>query len=120
MFKAIRTNNNFLLCKEFKKKLLSNPDIYKYIIIIIDKKVKRLIVIVYNTNIISNKINDKPKQINLLDLSTDILNIIGDFVKKDNLKREKNNLKRGREEIENVEQIINEKKIDLVIVFAIK
>jgi hypothetical protein len=25
--KAIRTNNNFLLCKEFKKKLYSNPDI---------------------------------------------------------------------------------------------
>ena len=28
--------------------------------------------------------DDKPKQINLLDLNKDILNIIGDFVKKDN------------------------------------
>ena len=30
--------------------------------------------------------DDKPKQINLLDLNKDILNIIGDFVKKDNKK----------------------------------
>ena len=43
-------------------------------------------------------------KINLLDLNKDIINIIGDFVKKDNLKREK-------EEIENVEQMINGKKI---------
>ena len=45
--------------------------------------------------------------INLLDLDNDILNIIGDFVKKDNKKREREE----REEIENVEQIINGKKI---------
>ena len=32
--KAIITNNNFLLCKEFKKKLFSNPDINKYIIVV--------------------------------------------------------------------------------------
>ena len=31
---------------------------------------------------------NKPKPINLLDLSTDILNTIGDFVKKDNKERE--------------------------------
>ena len=55
-------------------------------------------------NVISNTINDKPKQINLLDLNKDILNIIGDSVKKDNLKRE-------REEVINVEQIINGKTI---------
>ena len=53
---------------------------------------------------IKNKIDDKPKQINLLDLNKDILNIIGDSVKKDNLKRE-------REEVINVEQIINGKTI---------
>ena len=47
--------------------------------------------------------DDKPKQINLLDLDNDILNIIGDFVKKDNEERE--------EEIVNSEQIINGKII---------
>ena len=57
-----------------------------------------------NENKIDNTIDDKPNQINLLDLNKDIINIIGDFVKKDNLKRE-------REEIENVEQIINGKTI---------
>ena len=56
-------------------------------------------------NVISNTIDDKPKQINLLDLNKDILNIIGDSVKKDNLKREK-------EEVINVEQIINGKTMD--------
>jgi hypothetical protein len=64
-----------------------------------------------NKDIISNTIDDKPKQINLLDLNKDIINIIGDFVNKDNLQRERDNLKREREEIENVEQIINGKKI---------
>ena len=38
--------------------------------------------------------DDKPKPFNLLDLNKDILNIIGDSVKKDNLQREKDNLKR--------------------------
>ena len=56
-----------------------------------------------NKNLIDNKIDDKPEQVNLLDLSTDILNIIGNFVKKDNLKRER--------AVENVEQILNGKKI---------
>ena len=64
---------------------------------------------------IKNKIDDKPKQINLLDLNKDILNIIGDFVKKDNKEREererKDNIKREREKIVNSEQIINGKII---------
>ena len=47
--------------------------------------------------------DDKPKPFNLLDLDNDILNIIGDFVKKDNEERE--------EEIVNSEQIINGKII---------
>ena len=68
-----------------------------------------------NKNVISNEIDDKPKQINLLDLDNDILNIIGDFVKKDNKEREererKDNIKREREKIVNSEQIINEKMI---------
>ena len=54
-------------------------------------------------NVISNEIDDKPKPFNLLDLDNDILNIIGDFVKKDNEERE--------EEIVNSEQIINGKII---------
>ena len=65
----------------------------------------------HNENKIDNTIDDKPNQINLLDLNKDIINIIGDFVKQDNVQREKDNLKREREEIENVEQIINGKKI---------
>ena len=68
-----------------------------------------------NKNVISNEIDDKPKPINLLDLNKDILNIIGDFVKKDNKEREererKDNIKREREEIVNSEQIINGKII---------
>jgi hypothetical protein len=59
--------------------------------------------------------DDKPKPVNLLDLNPDILNIIGDFVKKDNKEREererKDNIKREREKIVNSEQIINEKII---------
>jgi hypothetical protein len=54
-------------------------------------------------NVISNEIDDKPKPFNLLDLDNDILNIIGDFVKKDNEERE--------EEIVNSEQTINGKII---------
>ena len=50
------------------------------------------------------KIDDKPKPVNLLNLSTDILNIIGDLVKKDNEEREE-------EEIVNSEQTINGKII---------
>jgi hypothetical protein len=41
-----------------------------------------------------SKCYDQPKPVNLLDSSTDILNIIGDFVKK------KDNKKMEREEIE--------------------
>jgi hypothetical protein len=47
--------------------------------------------------------DDNTKPFNLLDLDNDILNIIGDFVKKDNEERE--------EEIVNSEQIINGKII---------
>ena len=57
-----------------------------------------------NKNVISNEIDDKPKPFNLLDLDNDILNIIGDFVKKDNEEREE-------EEIVNSEQTINGKII---------
>jgi hypothetical protein len=57
-----------------------------------------------NKYVISNEIDDKPKPINLLDLDNDILNIIGDFVKKDNEEREE-------EELMDREQIINEKTI---------
>ena len=56
-------------------------------------------------NITTNEIDDKPKPVNLLDLDNDILNIIGDFVKKDNKKRE-------IKEIMDKEQIINEKAIE--------
>jgi len=55
-------------------------------------------------NITTNEIDDKPKPFNLLDLDNDILNIIGDFVKKDNEEREE-------EEIVNSEQTINGKII---------
>ena len=57
-----------------------------------------------NKNVISNEIDDKPKPVNLLDLDNDILNIIGDFVKKDNKRREIQELKDG-------EQIINGRNI---------
>ena len=80
-----------------------------------------------NKNAISNEIDDKPKQVNLLDSSTDdkpkpvnlldlnpdILNIIGDFVKKDNKKRE-------IKELMDKEQIINGKKLNFVILIAVK
>jgi len=72
----------------------------------IDNKIDNKIVIsnkIDDKNVISNEIDDKPKPFNLLDLDNDILNIIGDFVKKDNEERE--------EEIVNSEQIINGKII---------
>ena len=59
------------------------------------------------------KEDDKPKQINLLDLSTDILNCIGDFVKKDNKIREK-------KELMHHEQIINGKKSYFQLLLALK
>ena len=68
-------------------------------------------------NVTSNEIDDKPKPVNLLDLNTDILNIIGNFVKKENEREEKEEREkeereeREREEIENSEQIINGKII---------
>ena len=50
--------------------------------------------------------DDKPKPINLLDLSPDILNIIGDFIKKDNKKE-----LMMKKELMDGEQIINGRKI---------
>ena len=52
--------------------------------------------------------DDKPKPVNLLDLDNDILNIIGDFVKKDNKEREHKEIK----EVMDKEQIINGKTIE--------
>ena len=66
----------------------------------IDDKPKQINVLDSSTVILKD---DKPKPFNLLDLDNDILNIIGDFVKKDNEERE--------EEIVNSEQIINGKII---------
>ena len=55
-------------------------------------------------NLLDSSTDDKPKPVNLLDLSPDILNIIGDFVKKDNKRRE-------IQELKDEEQIINGIKI---------
>ena len=86
----------------------TNNDLYKNAALKVFAQLGQLIEedenITTNKNVISNEIDDKPKPINLLDLSTDILNTIGDFVKKDYKKRE-------RQEIVNSEQIINEKII---------
>ena len=46
-----------------------------------DDKPKQINVLDSSTDILKD---DEPKPVNLLDLSTDILNIIGGFVKKDN------------------------------------
>ena len=66
-----------------------------------ENKPKQINVLDSSTDI---KIDDKPKPVNLLDLSPDILNIIGDFVKKDNKRRE-------IQELKDEEQIINGIKI---------
>ena len=91
----------------------TNNDFYKNAALKVFAQLGQLIE--EDENITTNEIDDKPKQINLLDLSTDILNIIGNFVKKDNKEREKrerkNIIKREREEIVNSEQIINGKII---------
>ena len=97
----------------------TNNDFYKNAALKVFAQLGQLIEedenITTNKNVISNEIDDKPKPINLLDLSTDILNTIGDFVKKDNKEREererKDNIKREREKIVNSEQIINGKII---------
>ena len=65
-----------------------------------ENKPKQINVLDSSTDILKD---NKPKPFNLLDLDNDILNIIGDFVKKDNEERE--------EEIVNSEQIINGKII---------
>ncbi len=65
----------------------TNNDLYKNAALKVFAQLGQLIKEDENKNV-------KPKPVNLLDLSTDILNTIGDIVKKDNEKRE-------REEIEN-------------------
>ena len=65
-----------------------------------ENKPKQINVLDSSTDILKD---NKPKPFNLLDLDNDILNIIGDFVKKDNEERE--------EEIVNSEQTINGKII---------
>jgi hypothetical protein len=97
----------------------TNNDLYKNAALKVFAQLGQLIEedenITTNKNVISNEIDDKPKPINLLDLSTDILNTIGDFVKKDNKEREEREREereeREREEIVNSEQIINGKII---------
>jgi hypothetical protein len=66
-----------------------------------DDKPKQINVLDSSTDILKD---DEPKPVNLLDLSTDILNIIGGFVKKDNKTR-------GKKELMDGEQIINGRKI---------
>ena len=88
-------NNEFDL--KLKKYLKQN----KTKIIKTDDKPKQINLLDSSTDILKD---DEPKPVNLLDFSTDILNIIGDFVKKDNKTREKKELMDG-------EQIINGRKI---------
>ena len=80
--------------KDFIKSYKCKPDLF-----LKDDKPKPVNLLDSSTDILKD---DKPIPFNLLDLSTDILNIIGDFVKKDNKIRE-------REELMDEEQIINEK-----------
>ena len=88
----------YALIKEDEKETEYKPD---------NKKIDNKNVIsnkIDNKYVISNEIDDKPKPVNLLDLDNDILNIIGDFVKKDNKIRE-------RDELIDEKQIINGRKI---------
>ena len=99
----------------------TNNDFYKNAALKVFAQLGQLIEedenITTNKNVISNEIDDKPKPINLLDLSTDILNTIGDFVKKEKEREEREEREREesedreREEIVNSEQIINGKII---------
>ena len=66
-----------------------------------ENKPKQINVLDSSTDI---KIDDKPKPVNLLDLNPDILNIIGGYVKKDNKIRERDELIDGK-------QIINGREI---------
>ena len=68
-----------------------------------ENKPKQINVLDSSTDI---KIDDKPKPVNLLDLNPDILNIIGDFIKKDNKKE-----LMMKKELMDGEQIINGRKI---------
>jgi hypothetical protein len=87
-----KNNKNVKSNKKDKKNVISNK---------IDNKIVKSNKI-DDKNVISDEIDDKPKPDNLLDLSTDI---IGDFVKKDNKRRE-------IKELMDEEQIINGKTIE--------
>ena len=76
---AFNCNHNNEFDLKLKKYLKQN----KKKIIKVDDKPKPLNLLDSSKVILKD---DKPKPVNLLDLSTDILNIIGDFVKKDNNK----------------------------------
>ena len=98
-------NNSFEIAA---KKVFSDL----YVLIKEDENITKQINVLNSSTVILK--DDKPKPFNLLDLSTDILNIIGDFVKKEKEREErerKDNKKREREEILNSEQIINGKII---------
>jgi hypothetical protein len=91
----------------------TNNDLYKNAALKVFAQLGQLIEedenITTNKNVISNEIDDKQKPVNLLDLNTDILNIIGNFVKKEKEREERED--REIEEIVNSEQIINGKII---------
>ena len=99
----------------------TNNDLYKNAALKVFAQLGQLIEedenITTNKNVISNEIDDKQKPVNLLDLNTDILNIIGNFVKKEKEREEREESEREeredreREEIVNSEQIINGKII---------
>ena len=93
--------------KDFIKSYKCKPDLFlkddkPKQVNLLDDKLKQINVLDSSTVILKD---DKPKPFNLLDLDNDILNIIGDFVKKDNKIRE-------REELMDEKQIINGKTIE--------
>ena len=99
LYALIKEDENETECKIDNKKTDNKT--------VISNKIDNKIVIsnkIDDKNVISNEIDDKPKPFNLLDLDNDILNVIGDLVKKDNEERE-------GEEIVNSEQTINGKII---------
>ncbi len=88
---------NIVLCHSLKHLWISVY--YGYSIEEDENKPKQINALDSSTDILKD---DKPKSVNLLDLNTEILNIIGNFVKKDNKIME-------RDEIINEEKIINGK-----------
>ena len=80
---------NIVLCHSLKSLWISIY--YGYSIEEDENKPKQINVLDSSTDIL---IDDKPKPINLLDLSTDILNIIGNFVKKEKEREEREERKK--------------------------